>query len=631
MSIQAVPSLLAFIAAVFLGAFVFFRNPKSLVNILYMTTVILAGWYAFTEFGYCISKNFDQARFWWEIDIFGPLSLLSLLYFNLALFDQSHIFKRKIFHFILIPPALAVVLTMITTDLVHGPPIEQSWGWLVGIYRLDTVAGNLTYVWVAIMWLSNIFIAVRYYFRTTDSRKKGQAHISIFAILSAFSIFIIDLLRSTILPNFNFPTPFSLALICSFTLYAYAIWKYDMFALTPITAAENIIATMSDTLLLVAPNGKIISANTSAHQMLGYSKYEIEQLPVEAVLGENVERPSWMTSAGHDADSATKSNRIKYVETNFRTKDSREIPISLAGSALFDNMQKPLGFVLIGRDISEKQKAEAELRQHRDHLEELVAQRTRELEQEMVEKLQITDTVHRQRHALDTSQEQLRLLGERLAEVKEEESARIARDLHDELGQLLTSLKIDASLLARHLKQGAVVGPDAATRAETIEEVAARSIGAVQRITKELRPSMLDGIGLVPTIEWMVSEFVTRTEIEVAFDGQIQSTDLDRSLATAVYRIIQESLTNVARHAKATKVRIALSEQEGVIFAVIEDNGVGITEHQVANPESVGLLGMTERARPFGGAVTVQGESGKGTTVSLRMPTATDLPTNPSK
>ncbi|MDJ0762770.1 MAG: sensor histidine kinase [Myxococcota bacterium] len=233
------------------------------------------------------------------------------------------------------------------------------------------------------------------------------------------------------------------------------------------------------------------------------------------------------------------------------------------------------------------------------------------------------EKVDLQRQALATSQEQLRLLGERLAQVKEEESARIARELHDELGQLLTSLKIDASLLERRLEQDANANPESVERAGTIAEVADRSIGTVQRITKELRPSMLDGIGLVPTIEWMVSEFVKRTPIEVAFDGHIQSPDLDRSLATAVYRIIQESLTNVARHAKATKVSIALSEKQRVICAVIADNGVGITEHQLRHHDSIGILGMTERARPFGGIVTVKGNPGKGTTVALNIPIQT--------
>ena len=230
------------------------------------------------------------------------------------------------------------------------------------------------------------------------------------------------------------------------------------------------------------------------------------------------------------------------------------------------------------------------------------------------------EKVDLQRQALAASQDQLRRLGERLAEVKEEESARISRELHDELGQLLTSIKIDAAILERGLKPGEIASPGSADRARTIAEVAAAAIGTVQRLTKELRPAMLDGIGLVPTIEWLVAEFVKRTEIDVVFQDQIATPDLDPSLATAVYRIIQESLTNVARHARASHVRIDLREATGIIYAEIVDNGVGITEAQIANHESVGLLGMAERVRPFGGTVAVTGQPGKGTTVALSIP-----------
>ncbi|MDJ0762243.1 MAG: sensor histidine kinase [Myxococcota bacterium] len=230
------------------------------------------------------------------------------------------------------------------------------------------------------------------------------------------------------------------------------------------------------------------------------------------------------------------------------------------------------------------------------------------------------EKVDLQRQALAASQEQLQRLGERLAEVKEEESARIARELHDELGQLLTSIKIDAAILERNLTSDATVGPGTEQRARTIAEVATKSIGTVQRITKELRPSMLDGIGLVPTIEWMVSEFAKRTDVHVAFNGHVKRPDLDRSLATAIYRIIQESLTNVARHAKATKVIIDLEEREGAICATVQDNGIGITEAQKTHHDAIGLLGMAERARPFGGTVAITGVSGGGTTVALRIP-----------
>ncbi|MDJ0764715.1 MAG: response regulator [Myxococcota bacterium] len=186
-------------------------------------------------------------------------------------------------------------------------------------------------------------------------------------------------------------------IICN-CFICFAIWKYELFSVNPATAAENIIATMSDSLLLVAPDGKIISANDSAHVALGYSKDEIAALPVESVLESDEGQPSWRDiCAGLDEipeieDPEGKGNENKSLEAIFRTKDKKEIPISLAGSALLDDAKRPLGFVLIGRDIREKKQAEEELRQHRDHLEELVEKRTRELKLETFEKMKVEAT-----------------------------------------------------------------------------------------------------------------------------------------------------------------------------------------------------------------------------------------------
>jgi len=146
------------------------------------------------------------------------------------------------------------------------------------------------------------------------------------------------------------------------------------------------------------------------------------------------------------------------------------------------------------------------------------------------------------------------------------------------------------------------------------------TIRTVKRISTELRPGVLDDLGLMAAIEWQAQEFQERTRIkcELTADGEDMNLDLD--LATAVFRILQEALTNVARHANATRVEVSLMERDGQLVLQVRDNGKGITEKQIAHPKSFGLIGMRERVRSWNGTVKIDGISGKGTIVKVSIP-----------
>lgn len=227
-----------------------------------------------------------------------------------------------------------------------------------------------------------------------------------------------------------------------------------------------------------------------------------------------------------------------------------------------------------------------------------------------------------QKHDLEIAWEKQNLLNKRLIEAKEEEGARISRELHDELGQLLTGAKIGLGLVVRQLgKKNSV--PEFTSYRERIEDVLKtieQGINAVRRITKELRPVMLDVIGLVGTIEWLIGELEKKTELEIWFENTLDDKGLDPSFATAVFRIFQESLTNVVRHSQATRVLVNLGQEDAILTATIWDNGIGITEDQKTNPHSVGLFGMLERLRPYRGELSIDGQTDTGTTVILRVP-----------
>ncbi len=220
------------------------------------------------------------------------------------------------------------------------------------------------------------------------------------------------------------------------------------------------------------------------------------------------------------------------------------------------------------------------------------------------------------------STEQLRELSARLQSVREEERTRIARAIHDELGQALTGLKMDVAWLQKHLTPDQ---PELLEKTQAMSDLTDVMVQAVRRIATELRPGILD-LSLVATIEWQLQEFQTRWGIESSFICTPDETTLNVDGATTVFRIFQEILTNVARHAHATKVEVVLEENSTVLTLSVKDNGRGITESEVHNPKSIGLLGMRERARLQGGKVHFRRNPDQGTTVIVRLPLINDEP-----
>jgi signal transduction histidine kinase len=227
-----------------------------------------------------------------------------------------------------------------------------------------------------------------------------------------------------------------------------------------------------------------------------------------------------------------------------------------------------------------------------------------------------------------TSQLQLRALYKRLQQMREEDRIAIAREIHDEMGGGLTGLKMDLSWLLRKLAD-ADPGKERIALMDKIHTSNAlidHMIQVVRRISAHLRPSVLDDLGLIAALEWQLSEFTSRSEISHEFTTTLEYVNMEEDTAVAVFRIFQEALTNVARHSRATKVVVDLREGERDLFGdesfvlEIRDNGRGITQEEIMNPASLGLLGMKERVLSFGGEVSIRAESGGGTAVILQIP-----------
>lgn len=222
------------------------------------------------------------------------------------------------------------------------------------------------------------------------------------------------------------------------------------------------------------------------------------------------------------------------------------------------------------------------------------------------------------------SRQQLRNLAARLESVREMERAWISREIHDELGQIFTSVKYEIAL-SRKLAEK--IGGLAAEGRSSLDEkllsalnLVEGAIKTVRRIATELRPGILDDLGLMAALEWQASEFQQRTGIDCRLRSDLQEIRLNREGATAVFRIIQEILTNIARHSGATQVQIRIKEKEGNLLLEIKDNGRGISEEEISDPKSLGLLGMRERALLLGGETRISGTPHKGTQINVKIP-----------
>lgn len=220
---------------------------------------------------------------------------------------------------------------------------------------------------------------------------------------------------------------------------------------------------------------------------------------------------------------------------------------------------------------------------------------------------------------LRRSLEQLRALSVYLQYVREDERIRISRQVHDELGQALTGLKMDLYWLAHRLpKKYRLMHEKTKAMSAHIDA----TIQTVRRIATELRPGILDDLGLVPAIEWQAQEFEKRTGIQCQVNSELKDMVLDQDLNTAFFRIFQETLTNIIRHAQATRVEVSIRADDVACLMEVKDNGRGISEAEINDTRSIGLLGMRERAALLDGELSISGAPGQGTSVLVRIPLA---------
>jgi signal transduction histidine kinase len=217
----------------------------------------------------------------------------------------------------------------------------------------------------------------------------------------------------------------------------------------------------------------------------------------------------------------------------------------------------------------------------------------------------------------EDSGEQFRNLSAYLQAAREEERRSIAREIHDELGQALTSIKIELSLLREEVLQDATAATE---RIQALKNRVDETIHAVKHIITKLRPGLLDDLGLSAAIEWQAKDFQQHTGIVCEVHSEPEEISINSEISTAVFRIFQETLTNITCHSKATRVKVDLVQTRESLKLQVRDNGRGITEEEIRDPKSFGLIGIRERAQYWHGTIEIDGKPKEGTTIIVQIP-----------
>jgi PAS domain S-box-containing protein len=361
------------------------------------------------------------------------------------------------------------------------------------------------------------------------------------------------------------------------------------------------------------PMGHVVSWNAGAERLKGYASEEIIGkhfsvfYPQEDQMNDKPQ--DLLAKAARYGQSEDEGWRIR--------KDGSRFWANVVITALRDAKGNLLGFAKLTQDMTERRQKEEALTKAKELLELRVEQRTTVLTR--VNQELRTEIAERQRaeEQLRASLDQLRALTGRLQTVREEERAFISREIHDELGQACTAIKMDLALIGRKLTKRQT---QLRAKVDSAIRLVDSTIATLRRIASELRPRTLDDLGLAVALESQAQEFESRTGIRCTVTLPQELLKLDADTSTAIFRIFQESLTNVARHSQATRVEARLEQESDRIIFQVLDNGRGFDPEEAKARKSLGLVGMQERALLLHGDLKIEGVPGAGTTMTLTIP-----------
>lgn len=377
---------------------------------------------------------------------------------------------------------------------------------------------------------------------------------------------------------------------------------------------DNIIKSMLDTLIVVDADARIRMVNKSTLDLLGYENNELIGEPVDKIFAE--ERPSIPV-----INRLISEGSAVNMEKTYLTKDGRSIPVLFSGAVMHGDNSEIQGIVCVARDIVERKQAEIVLQKARDELEQRVVERTAELSMANKQLKKEIEGHRRTEAALRESEEKLRFLSSQLLKVQEKERRRISLELHDELGQSLSLLKVQLGTIKRKLRN------DQTALNEGLQETQQHLndiIGNVRRLSRDLSPSILEDLGLSAAIEWLISDFAKHYKMKIVFDSENVDDYFSSEHQIIIYRIFQEILSNIGKHAEASKVSVKVEKKDKVIAFSVQDNGKGFDIDKISAKNStekgMGLAAMHERALIVGSSLHIATQDNKGTRISFTVP-----------
>ena len=350
--------------------------------------------------------------------------------------------------------------------------------------------------------------------------------------------------------------------------------------------------------------GMITEANRAAAEMLGIGARQLIGTPFFLYVAP----PHRKLFHAHQHEIFQKGGRQR-IELNLLNKDGTEFEAVMESRLEETSDRAQSRFRSIVTDISEYKALSRALQESNQLLEEKVSLRTAEL-------LRSNAAMAEEIEAKKKAERGLKDLAAKLHEVRERERLELSREMHDDFGQDMVSIKMEASWICGHMDGSPSV---LVRKAKSIVENTDKCIQKIKRIASSLRPPVLDDCGIAAAIEWQCREFEKRTGIRCFFINNTEKIALRGDAGINIFRIFQESLTNIARHAEATEVKTSLQVRDGKIILEVRDNGKGIGDDEAAHPGALGILGMKERAGLIGGGIEITRPPAGGTLVRFTL------------
>ena len=544
----AIVSFVAFMSCFFLSNFIYHKNPKNHLNITIAILSLIVGFLAFIEFEYRQAFDFQTAYFWLKLSVMWPLVPSILLHISLIFNEKTKLLKNKFTYVIIYAPALIMVYFFFDSNWLIQGITREYWGWTY-TYPFDTLLFQIMSIWTIICVIIAAGISLINYFKI-DGSKKLQAR---YLVAGLYFPFVISLMSDLILPNMSIRVPETTMTMSALgiTFISYGIWKYRFPALTTAAVADEIVSTMSNFLILLDNEFRIITVNQATTDLLGYDPAELVGNPVEMVFADEKQKVLLRSNNS----SNTKINAISHVETYFKSKNGKIIPVLLSDSVIQNKDHQTIGIVCVGNDIEEIMEAQHKVKASLEEKEVLL----REIHHRVKNNLQIISS----------------LLNIQSNYIKDEEDLELLRESQT------------------RIKSMAI-----------IHEGLYKSNDFTHINFKDYINSLIHYI----SVHYNVSP-------KIQIDVEVKNVMLNIETAVPCGLIINELVTNSIKHAfpngSGGKIKVSLNSKMGICSLRVSDNGIGFPAHMdFRNTRTLGLRLVNVLSNQLDGSIELDKRRG---------------------